>query len=552
MTMSNVRSGPADRPSFDAATLQVLWTRLIACVDEAAAALVRTSFSTLVRESHDFSCVITDEQGQSLVQATRSIPSFIGTLPGTVKHFIKEFPPETLYPNDVLITNDLFQGTGHLPDVTVAKPIYYRGKLVGFAASTAHAPDIGGKIRSPEAREVFEEGFQIPIMKLQERGKTNDTLVKLLRKNVRTPDATVGDLWAQIVALDMMEARVIELLKSYGFQRLRPLAEEIQGRCERAMRQAISELPDGVYHSSLQTDGLLDKPIHLEMALTVKGDTIDIDYAGSDPQVDRAINVCMCYTYALTVYGVKCCTIPNLPNNEGGFRPITLRAPEGCVVNPVFPTAGGSRMLIGHYLPILVFGCLGKLVPERVMAACGSPMWGVNQSGVNRAGKPYANMFFYNGGMGATYRRDGTACLSWPSNVSSTPVELSEQIAPLRFKYKRLRPDSGGAGKFRGGLGQEVFIESRSDGLIAVSFLAERTIIPAFGIEGGQPGAVGVLKVNGEQTDPKKQYVLKRGDTVYLATPGGGGHGDPSQRSRADLSRDLLEGYVTRKADFES
>ena len=552
MTMPDIRSDPADRPSFDAATLQVLWTRLIACVDEAAAALVRTSFSTLVRESHDFSCVITDERGQSLVQATRSIPSFIGTLPGTVKHFIKEFPPETLYPNDVLITNDLFQGTGHLPDVTVAKPIYYRGQLVGFAASTAHAPDIGGKIRSPEAREVFEEGFQIPIMKLQERGKTNDTLVKLLRKNVRTPDATVGDLWAQIVALDMMEARVIELLKSYGFQRLRPLAEEIQGRCERAMRQAISELPDGVYHSSLQTDGLLDKPIHLEMALTVKGDTIDIDYAGSDPQVDRAINVCMCYTYALTVYGVKCCTIPNLPNNEGGFRPITLRAPEGCVVNPVFPTAGGSRMLIGHYLPILVFGCLGKLVPERVMAACGSPMWGVNQSGVNQAGKPYANMFFYNGGMGATYRRDGPACLSWPSNVSSTPIELSEQIAPLRFKYKRLRPDSGGAGKFRGGLGQEVFIESRSDGLIAVSFLAERTIIPAFGIEGGQPGAVGVLKVNGEQTDPKKQYVLKRGDTVYLATPGGGGHGDPSQRSRADLSRDLLEGYVTRKADFES
>ena len=374
MTMSNVRSGSADRPSFDAATLQVLWTRLIACVDEAAAALVRTSFSTLVRESHDFSCVITDEQGQSLVQATRSIPSFIGTLPGTVKHFIKEFPPETLYPNDVLITNDLFQGTGHLPDVTVAKPIYYQGQLVGFAASTAHAPDIGGKIRSPEPREVFEEGFQIPIMKLQEKGKTNDTLVKLLRKNVRTPDATVGDLWAQIVALDMMEARVIELLKSYGFQRLRPLAEEIQGRCERAMRQAISELPDGVYHSSLQTDGLLDKPIHLEMALTVKGDTIDIDYAGSDPQVDRAINVCMCYTYALTVYGVKCCTIPNLPNNESAFRPITLRAPEGCVVNPVFPTAGGSRMLIGHYLPALVFGCLGRLVPERVMAACGSPM----------------------------------------------------------------------------------------------------------------------------------------------------------------------------------
>jgi N-methylhydantoinase B len=317
------------------------------------------------------------------------------------------------------------------------------------------------------------------------------------------------------------------------------------------MRQAISALPDGVYRSSLRTDGVADKPIRVEMTLTVDGEKMDIDYAGSDPQVDRAINVCMCYTYALTVYGVKCCTIPNLPNNEGAFRPITIRAPEGCVVNPVFPTAGGSRMLIGHYLPVLVFGCLGKLVPDRVMAACGSPMWGMNQSGVNREGKPYANMFFYNGGMGATYRQDGPSCLSWPSNVSSTPIELSEQIAPLRFQYKRLRPDSGGPGKFRGGLGQEVFIESRSDSLIAVSFLAERTLIPAFGIEGGKPGAVGALRINGEATDPKKQYVLKRGDAVYLATPGGGGHGDPALRDRTALHRDLFEGYVTKAADYE-
>jgi len=549
--MPDVQSTETQPAQYDASTLQVLWTRLIACVDEAAAALVRTSFSTLVRESHDFSCVITDALGQSLVQATRSIPSFIGTLPATVKHFIREFPPESLHPGDVLITNDLHQGTGHLPDITVAKPIYYEGILVGFAASTAHAPDIGGKIRSPEPREVFEEGFQIPIMKLQEKGETNETLIKLLRKNVRTPDQTVGDLWAQIVALDMMEVRVTELLGSYGMTELRPLAEEIQSRCERAMRRAISELPDGVYRSALETDGLLDKPIRLAMTLTVDGDTIDIDYAGSDPQVDRAVNVCMCYTYAFTVYGVKCCTSPNLPNNEGAFRPITVRGPEGCVVNPVFPAAGGSRMLIGHYLPILVFGCLGKVIPEQVMAACGSPMWGLNQSGVTDEGKPYANMFFYNGGMGATYRRDGSTCLSWPSNVSSTPVELSEQIAPLRFAYKRLRSDSGGTGKFRGGLGQELLIESRSERPIAVSFLAERTVFPAPGIEGGGQGAVGVLKINGEKTDPKRQYVLNRGDTVYLATPGGGGHGLPGERDRAALENDLAKGYVTDASVYE-
>src|SRR3546814_128676 len=250
------------------------------------------------------------------------------------------------------------------------------------------------------------------------------------------------------------------------------------------------------------------------MTLTVRGDEIDIDYAGTDSQVDRAINCAMCYTYAMSVYGVKVCTSPNLPNNEGAFRPITIRAPDGCIVNPMFPASGGSRMLIGHYLPMLVFGCLGEVVPDKVMAACGSPMWGMNQSGVNEAGRPYANMFFYNGGMGGTRSRDGATCLSWPSNVSSTSVELSEQIAPLRFRHKQLRPDSGGPGRFRGGLGQEILIESRSPTPIAVSFLAERTVFPAFGIEGGRPGAPGTLHINGETVDPKRQYVLRQGDTV--------------------------------------
>ncbi len=530
-------------PAFNSVTLEILWTRLICAVDEAAAALIRTSFSTLVRESHDFSCIITDAEGRSLVQATRSIPSFIGTLPATVKHFIQAYPPETLAPGDVLITNDIHQGTGHLPDITVAKPIFLDGRLVGFSASTAHAPDIGGKIRSPEAREVFEEGFQIPIMKMQSAGRTDETLVRLLRKNVRTPDQTMGDLWAQVVALDLMEERLLTLMRNHGLADLAPLASEIQGRSERAMRAAIRELPDGVYHSELETDGVMDRPIHLAMTLTVDGDSIDIDYAGSDPQVDRAINVAMCYTYALTVYGVKCCTSPNLPNNEGAFLPITVRGPAGCVVNPVFPAPGGSRMLIGHYLPVLVFGCLGDVVPERVMAACGSPMWGMNQSGVNAAGKPYANMFFYNGGMGASYRRDGANCLSWPSNVSSTSIELSEQIAPLRFRHKRLRAGSGGAGLHRGGLGQEIFLESLSESPIAVSFLAERTVMAAFGIEGGGAGATGELLINGERVDPKRQYVLRRGDTVAMATPGGGGYGDPTERDPAAHKPDRDAGY---------
>jgi len=536
--------------TFDAVELELLWRRLISLVDEAAAALVRTSFSTLVRESYDFSCVVTDARGQSLVQATESIPSFIGTLPETVKHFIRHFPLETLEPGDVLITNDLWLGTGHLPDITVAKPIFRDGRVVAFSASTAHAPDIGGKIRSPEPREVFEEGLQIPPLKLLRRGVQDDTLVAMIRQNVRTPDQTMGDLWAQVVALDVMEDRLLALMEAYDLPDLTELAAVIQGRCEGAMRAAIAALPDGTYHSSLQTDGLLDTPITIRMALTIRGDTIEMDFAGTDAQVDRAINCALCYTYAMCMYGVKLCTSPNLPNNEGAWRPITIKAPAGCIVNPQFPSPGGSRMLIGHYLPVLVFGCLGQVVPERVMAAAGSPMWGMNQSGVRPTpgggpGKPYANMFFYNGGMGANGQGDGVTCLSWPSNVSSTSIEISEHIAPLLFHHKRLRPDSGGRGRHRGGLGQEILIESRSDTPIAVSFLAERTIFPAFGIEGGEAGAPGMLRINGQVSDPKRQYVLKQGDTVLLATPGGGGHGDPAARDPAAAAADRASGYVS-------
>ena len=537
--------------TFDAIELELLWRRLISLVDEAAAAMVRTSFSTLVRESYDFSCVVTDASGQSLVQASESIPSFIGTLPETVKHFLRHFPEDQLSPGDVLITNDIWLGTGHLPDVTLAKPIFRNGKLIAFSATTAHVPDIGGKIRSPEPREVFEEGLQIPPMKMMAAGKTDETLVALIRKNVRTPDQTMGDLYAQIVALDLMEDRLLVLMENYGLPDLTDLAREIQGRCEVAMRAAIRELPDGTYRSELKTDGIMDKPITIRMALTIKGDEILIDFAGTDAQVDRAINCAMCYTNAMCMYGVKVCTNSNLPNNEGAWRPITLTAPPGCIVNPQFPAPGGSRMLIGHYIPMLVFGCLGQIVPERVMAACGSPMWGMNQSGVREGGKPYANMFFYNGGMGGNIQGDGVTCLSWPSNVSSTSIEISEHIAPLRFHHKKLRPDSGGAGRHRGGLGQEILIESRSETPIAVSFLAERTIFAAFGIEGGRDGAPGELRINGEKTDPKKQYVLNKGDTVSLGTPGGGGHGDPKLRSAAALAADVAAGYVTAASDYQ-
>ena len=517
---------------FDPITLEVLWTRLISIVDEAAAALVRTSFSTVVRDSHDFSCVITDAEGRSLVQATDSIPSFIGTLPATVKHFLNEIPADDLEPGDVLITNDPWMGTGHLPDISVGKPIFVAGKLVGFAGSTAHAPDIGGKVRSPEPREVFEEGLQIPIMKAVRAGEPDATLFRILRQNVRTPDETIGDLWAQLTALDLMESRVAAAMDEYGQADLTALASEIQGRSEVAMRAAIRAVPDGVYENVMPTDGL-DVPIDLHVKVTIEGDEVVADFTGSSPQVARAINCPMCYTQAMTAYAVKVAVAPELPNNEGSVKPIRAVAPEGTILNPTYPASVGSRALIGHFVPSLIFGALAQVMPDRIMAGTGSPLWSITQAGVKPNGRSFANLFFFNGGMGATHRSDGQSCLSWPSNISSTPTEVIEQLAPLRIHHRRLRPGSGGAGRHCGGEGQDILFEITSETPTVVTFLGERTKYPAPGIAGGEDGGCGRLQVNGETVGTKEQYVLSKGDTVELSTPGGGGYGPPEERDPA-------------------
>ncbi|MEC8202412.1 MAG: hydantoinase B/oxoprolinase family protein [Pseudomonadota bacterium] len=529
--------------SFDPITLEVLWTRLISTVDEAAAALVRTSFSTVVRDSHDFSCVITDASGRSLVQATDSIPSFIATLPATIKHFLDVYPADQLEPGDVLITNDIWMGTGHLPDISVGKPIFHNGKLVGFAGSTAHAPDIGGKIRSPEPREVFEEGFQIPIMKLMKAGEVDETFMRLLRQNVRAPDEVVGDLYAQLTALDLMERRVGDVMTQYELADLAPLASEIQDRSEKAMRAAIRELPDGTYTNEMPTDGL-DVPVTLKVAVTIDGDEVRADYTGSSPQVGKAINCAMCYTYAMTVYAVKCAAAPDLPNNEGSVAPISAFAPECTIVNPLFPASGGSRALIGHFLPALIFGALAQVVPDRIMAGTGSPLWCINLAGVKPNGKPFANLFFFNGGMGATHRTDGQNCLSWPSNISSTPTEVIEQLSPMRIHRRGFRADSGGKGRYRGGLGQEVEFEFLNETPAALAMLAERTKTSAPGIAGGEAGALGKLEINGVDVDPKAQHIVKKGDRLILATPGGGGYGNVVDRDDSDASRDKSLGYA--------
>src|SRR6266478_9567452 len=304
---------------FDAITLEVLWTRLISVVDEAAKAIVRTSFSTLSNEANDFACVLTDARGYALAQNSGSIPSFIGTLPATVRHFLREFGEDGLKPGDVLITNDPWQGTGHMSDVSLVKPIFHRERLVAFSATTSHMPDIGGRVRAIEARELFEEGIHIPLSRIIRDGERDQTLISLIRANVRTPDQTLGDIWAQVSANELMERRVVRLLEDYRLDSLEGLGDELFSRSERAMRQAISAVPDGTYRYAFRTDGT-GAPFDFAIALTVAGDEIVADYTGTSPAQPRAINCVLAYTYAMTAYAVRCALLPGLPNNEGMYR----------------------------------------------------------------------------------------------------------------------------------------------------------------------------------------------------------------------------------------
>src|SRR5699024_9577449 len=323
-----------------------------------------------------------------------SIPSFISTLPQTVKEMLKVYSKESLTPGDVLITNNPWLGTGHLPDINIVVPIFSNNTLIGFSATVAHSPDIGGRIRSPEASELFEEGIQIPIDKLIISGKENVSLVNLIRENVRVPDVVMGDIWAQITANQTASKGLLNIMEEYNLKDIENLANTIQSRSEQAIRDEIRQLSNGEYNYTVSGDGF-ETPIRIQLKLTIENDDIFIDYAGTSEQVPRALNVVLAYTFAYTVYPIKCILSPDIPNNEGCFRPIHVKAPKGTILNPEYPASVGARALTGHLLPPAIFGVFASIVPNQVQAASGSPLWAVHMAGKNR-GKRYASVFFFN------------------------------------------------------------------------------------------------------------------------------------------------------------
>lgn len=533
---------------LDPIALEVLWKRLIALTDEAAGTLVRSSFCTIVRESNDYACVLMDARGRSVAQSTVSVPSFLGTLPITCKHFLRRFPPDSLQDGDVLLTNDPWLATGHLPDMTMITPIFYRGKLVAFTGCTAHSPDIGGRIRSGDAREVFEEGLRLPPHKFVAAGRLNALIVDVIRANVRVPDQVLGDLMAQVGTNEMAGRRLVALLDEYPGLEFAELAQIIQDKSEQAIRAAIRALPDGVYSDEFDVDGF-DHPLTIRCAISVADDALTVDFSGSSTQVPQSINAVLNYTYAYTVYPIKCVLDPRVPNNEGCFNPIKVWAPEGTFLNPRAGAGVGGRALTGHYLHAAVFGALAKAVPERVQADSGAPLWFISPTGVNRRGERFAGTIFWNGGMGASASRDGLSATAYPGNVSNTPIEMIEHEFPLRFHEKALVVDTGGAGRHRGGHGQRIVWEVVNHEPITVSFLVERINHPARGRLDGRPGAPGAVLVNGRPLhNPKRIVVLQPGDVVTLQTPGGGGFGKPAERPSAEIEADLTAGELSAEA----
>ena len=530
--------------SLDPITLEICWNRLIGVVNEQATALQRTSFTSIVREAGDLSAGVFDRRGYMVAQAVTGTPGHINSMALAVKHILAACPIETLRPGDVLITNDPWKTSGHLNDVTICSPVFRGDDCVAFFASTCHTADIGGHIFSAEAREVYEEGLFIPIMKLYEAGRPNESLMAILRANVRLPDMVLGDFHAQIAGGAVGGERLLEFMAEFGLSRLEPLADEIIERTERAMRQAIQALRPGVYENALTSDGF-DEPITIRVRCEVRRDEMLIDYTGTSPASRRGINVVMNYTEAYTTYGVKVIVSPDVPNNEGAFRPVKISAPEGSILNVRHPAPVAARHVIGHFLPHVIAGALGQALPERVMAEGSANIWGIQVSGKDLDGRAFSHVLFSSGGTGARPTRDGLSATAFPSGVLGTPVEVIETIAPLIVEWKALREGSGGAGKYRGGLGQTIAFRARTREPFVCSVLCDRIRHPAQGFLGGEPGATGEVLVDGVRpANPKGEQIVAPGALVEVRLPGGGGYGLADHRDPELVTRDALEGYI--------
>jgi N-methylhydantoinase B len=531
-----------ENKAMDPVTLEVIWNRFLSVANEQQDALIRTAFSTIVRESQDLACGMFDTKGRMISQSISGTPGHINAMATSMKHFLAAFPPDKLAPGDVLITNDPWQTAGQINDITITTPIFKDGKMVALFANTCHSADIGGRILSAEAREVFEEGLRIPIMKLFDRGEPNRILMQIVRINVRQPDEVIGDFYAQTACNETGGRALLELMEEFGLDSIDDISEEIIRRSEAAVRAEIRKLPSGEWSNETWSDGF-EEPIVVRCTVKVAGDEIFIDFTGSSPQSTRGINVVMNYTHAYASFAIKAAICPDVPHNEGSFRPVHVSAPPGSILNALDPAPVASRQVIGHFIPSAIFAALSGAMPGRLMAPGADPIWLSVWRGQN---PPFTLTVFQVGGTGARPTKDGLNAVGFPSGVAGVPAEVIESLSPVVLKRRELRADSGGAGTWRGGLGQLTEFARRGEGKWSVSSIADRTEYPAPGLLGGKEGARGEVTMgDGKKLHAKALKDLTDSDVVHVNLPGGGGYGDPFERDPKKILWDVIEGYVT-------
>lgn len=537
---------------MDVVSLDVLWNRLINTATEQRKVLLKTAFSTVLRESEDCAAGVFDMAGNLLAQAPSGTPGQINSMATCIGNFLEACPRETLGPGDALIGNHPWKTAGHLNDITVITPVFRRGRLVGFFGSCAHSLDIGGRGFSSDSRSLHEEGLFIPFAKLADRGRPNALLLDVIRHNVRSPELVIGDIMAQLSCNEIGGRRLVELMDEFGLDDLSSVSDDIIGRSERAMREAIRKIPDGCYESEVMSDGL-DEPIRIHCAVTVTGDEMVIDYAGSSPQVRWGINVPLCYSASYSIYAVKCLLAPAVPNNAGTFRAIRVTAPPGSIMNALPPAPVAGRHILGNFQPLALYRALAPVLAERVIA-CSSVLWITTVQGAS-ASDPFTLTFFASGGMGARSDKDGLAATSFPGNIAMTPVEMIEAVSPIVVREKALRPDSAGGGRWRGGLGQTFRFTVRDGIPFVVNTMCDQIVEAPYGLAGGNAGEIARYEIHGVLLPQKKAMVsVPAGGEVVMTLPGGGGCGDPRERDPDRVRDDVADGLVSperARSDFD-
>lgn len=532
---------------LDDIRMQVMWNRLISVVEEQATSLIRTAFSTSVREAGDLSAGVYDADGQMMAQAVTGTPGHVNTMAEAVGNFIAEIPRAEMYPGDTYVTNDPWLGTGHLHDITMVTPSFLGDKLVGFFACTAHVVDVGGRGFGADGKSVYEEGIQIPIMKFAERGVVNKDLIRILRVNIREPNQVVGDFYSLAACNDVGHRRLMTMMAESGLTSLEPLRDFIFARTREATLAHLAKLPKGRWTNTLATDGY-DEPVELAVAITIADDGVLVDFDGSAPVSRYGINVPVIYSKAYASYAIKCIVAPEIPNNAASLAVVQVASPPN-ILNAPRPAPVSLRHVIGHLVPDLVLGALAKALPDRILAEGAGALWNIHLSlrpVAGREGRRAEVLMFNSGGMGARPTLDGLSATAFPSGVMTMPVEATEQTGPVVVWRKELRPDSGGDGEYRGGLGQIMEIAAQDGHEYDFSAMFDRIANPARGRSGGKDGAAGGVRLDdGTRMRAKGWQHVPAGRRLVLDMPGGGGFGDPAKRSADARARDVKRGYVT-------